>query len=165
MEHTFLFHMQLKLPSSNREKYYMYPWISNFRKTNSSPAPAAGKKMVRNSYYKPYGKELRQYVMWVEGAKDWVGKVPMRETRLPWALCLRWLTTVEATTSDCQLDRLICLNHKHFEKNNAFWAFAAIFKLYVLLVSTEIDITMTPWIWPDIFRNLTKVFSYLESES
>lgn len=31
----------------------MYPWISNFRKTNSSPAPAAGKKMVRN-------KSLRQ---------------------------------------------------------------------------------------------------------
>ena len=48
----------------------MYPWISNFRKTNSSPAPAAGKKMVRNSYYKSHGKELWQYVTWVEGGKD-----------------------------------------------------------------------------------------------
>jgi len=26
----------------------MYPWISNYRKTNSSPAPAARKKMVQN---------------------------------------------------------------------------------------------------------------------
>lgn len=48
VEQIFLFHTQFKLPSLNKEKYYMYPWISNFRKTNSSPAPTAGKKMVRS---------------------------------------------------------------------------------------------------------------------
>lgn len=44
VEHAFLFHVQFKLASLNREKYYMYPWISNFRKTNNSPAPAPGGK-------------------------------------------------------------------------------------------------------------------------
>lgn len=40
---------------------------------------------------------------------------------------------------------LIFLKWKSFEKNNAFRAFAAIFKPYAMLVSTEIGIIMTPW--------------------
>lgn len=47
----------------------MYPWISNFRKTNSSPAPMAGKKMARS-------KQLLQVV--------WKGTMTVHDGRRRW---------------------------------------------------------------------------------
>lgn len=87
VERTFLFHVQFELPSLNREKYYMYPWISNFRRTNNSPTPAPGgkngkKETIITSLTE---KSYDIIVMCTKRSKDWVGQVPMRKPKLLWA--------------------------------------------------------------------------------
>lgn len=146
VEHTFLFHVQFKLPSLNREKYYMYPWISNFRKTNNSPAPAPGGKNGKKEIVITSLTERSYDNTWREQniVRTELGKCPWGKQGFCGLCIWNGQATVKAIASYCQLDTLIFLQWKIFGKADAFRAFAAIVKPCVMLASTETGIMMIP---------------------
>lgn len=146
VDHAFLFHVKFKLPSLNREKYYMYPWISNFRKTNNSSVPAPGGKngekeiVITSLMERSYDNTWRAQNV----VRTGLGKRPKGKQRFCRLCIWNGQAAAKAITSYCQLDTLPFVQWKSFGKVDAFRAFAAIVSPCVMLPSSEIVIMMVP---------------------